>query len=194
MFLLVCKLSFFAIALGELNVFLDFLFGKKAPPAAQPVVPEPAPVQAKHAPGTNIGYSPDLIAHLEADHQKLLQIFTAIGAAFNAGDLAGTAQRLEDFRGAIQAHLLTENVRLYIYLEHALAQDADSHALIHEFRLEMDGIGKAVLAFLGKYRQMETQPNLAASFGNDLGAVGNVLVERIKREESTLYPLYLPAY
>jgi hypothetical protein len=179
-------------------VFLDFLFGKKEPQSQAPSAPDPtaAPVPTKQAmaPGTNIGYHPDLVPQLEADHQKLLQIFTGIGSAFSNGDLAATVQRLDDFRGAIQAHLLTENVRLYIYMEHALAQDADSHALIHEFRLEMDGIGKAVLAFLGKYRQLETQPNLAASFGDDLSAVGKVLVERIQREESTLYPLYLPAY
>jgi hypothetical protein len=58
----------------------------------------------------------------------------------------------------------------------------------------MDGIGKAVLAFLSKYRDLDTQPNLAVSFRSDLDAVGKVLVERIEREESTLYPLYLPAY
>lgn len=146
------------------------------------------------APGTTIGYSPDLVAHLMADHQKLLELFAAIGAAFQEGNLSATVHLLENFRGAIQGHLLTENVRFYIYLEHALAQDADSHALIHEFRLEMDSIGKAVLSFLGKYRQLEAQPNLAASFAGDLEAVGKVLVERIEREESTLYPLYLPAY
>ena len=146
------------------------------------------------APGTNIRYCPDLVSQLEVDHQKLLQIFSKIGNSFKAGDRLGTVQHLEDFRGAIQGHLLTENVRLYIYLEHALAQDAESHALIHEFRLEMAGIGKAVLAFLGKYRELAVQPNLAESFGDDLKAVGKVLVERIQREESTLYPLYLPAY
>lgn len=179
-------------------MFLDFLFGKKAPqhPAPPAAQAAPAPVLAKHttAPGTNIAYHADLIQNFEADHQKLLQIFSAIGSAFSAGDLATTVRRLDDFRGAIQAHLLAENVRLYIYLEHALAQDAASHALIHEFRHEMDGIGKAVLAFLGKYRQLDTQGDLAASFGDDLSAVGKVLVERIQREESTLYPLYLPAY
>lgn len=175
-------------------MFLDFLFGKKRQQSATPPDVAPTPPKQAMAPGTSIGYNADLVPHLEADHQKLLQIFTAINTSFNAADLAATVQHLEDFRGAIQAHLLTENVRLYIYLEHALARDAGSHALVHEFRLEMDGIGKAVLAFLAKYRQMEAQPELAATFGSDLEAVGKVLVERIQREESTLYPLYLPAY
>ena len=176
-------------------MFLDFLFGKKElKPQAAPAPLPPIEAYRAPAPGTSIGYSPDLVPHLEADHVKLAEIFTAIGRAFNAGDLALTVRHMTHFRTVIQAHLLTENVRLYIYLEHALAQDAASHALIHEFRHEMDGIGKAVLAFLGKYRDLDTQPNLAVSFNSDLNAVGKVLVERIQREESTLYPLYLPAY
>lgn len=180
-------------------MFLDFLFGKKKlkPQALQ----APPPLTHTHtelrqapAPGTSIGYSPELVVHLEADHVKLGETFTAIDQTFKSGDLRATVAHLEEFRTEIQAHLLTENVRLYIYLEHALAHDASSHALIHEFRHEMDSIGKAVLTFLGKYRELDTQPNLAASFGDDLRAVGKVLVERIQREESTLYPLYLPAY
>ena len=176
-------------------MFLDFLFRKKEL-KQQPAPARLAPIEEHHAsaPGTHIGYSADLVPHLHADHVMLAEIFTAIGTAFDAGDLATTVRHMNHFRMAIQAHLLTENVRLYIYLEHALARDASSHALIHEFRHEMDGIGKAVLAFLSKYRDLDTQPNLAVSFRSDLEAVGKVLVERIEREEATLYPLYLPAY
>lgn len=176
-------------------MFLDFLFRKKELKHEAPPTPL-APVEPQHAsaPGTHIGYNPDLVPHLHADHVMLGEIFIAIDNAFKAGDLATTVRHMNHFRVAIQAHLLTENVRLYIYLEHALAHDAASHALIHEFRHEMDGIGKAVLAFLSKYRELDTQPNLAVSFGSDLKAIGKVLVERIEREEATLYPLYLPAY
>lgn len=101
---------------------------------------------------------------------------------------------LEVFRAGIQSHLLIENVRLYIYLEHQLADDETSHRLIHDFRHEMDGIGKAVVGFLAKYKDLNVDSNLVASFGRDLEAVGKVLVDRIQREESTLYPLYAPAY
>lgn len=177
-------------------MFLDFLFGRKNrnQPAAEAAPTTPAPQAAATAPGTRISFNPELVPQLKADHQKLLAIFGSISQAFNAEDLEETVQHLEIFRGAIQNHLLTENVRFYIYLEHALLEDPQSHALVHEFRHEMDGIGKAVLAFLGKYRQMSTQPNLAASFGGDLSLIGQVLVERIQREEEILYPLYLPVY
>lgn len=179
-------------------MFLDFLFGKKEPqhpPRPAPsVAPAPLVINRPSASGTHIAHHADLVPNLEADHQKLLHIFGAIQAALQARDLATVVRRLDDFRTAIQGHLLTENVLLYVYLEHALAQDAVSHTLIHEFRLEMDAIGKAVLAFLAKYRQLESQPELVAEFGPDLASVGKVLTERIQREESMLYPLYLPHY
>lgn len=179
-------------------MFLDFLFGKKelrnAAPAKLPQRQEPTPEKPVVAPGTHIGYHAELVSQLEGDHQNLLRIMGTVGEALAAHDLKAVVQRLDAFRSAIQDHLLTENVRLYVYLEHALVQDPVSHALIHEFRREMDGIGKAVLNFLAKYRELETQPDLVRTFGDDLNAVGKVLAERIRREEAMLYPLYLPAY
>lgn len=179
-------------------MFLDFLFGKKEPQNGVPVQPplRQAPIPAKpvSAPGTHIGYHPELVSQLEGDHQNLLRIMGTVAEALAVQDLKAVVQRLDAFRSAIQDHLLTENVRLYVYLEHALVQDPVSHALIHEFRREMDGIGKAVLNFLAKYRELETQPELLRTFGDDLNAVGKVLVERIRREEAMLYPLYMPAY
>lgn len=175
-----------------------FLFGRKKEEssgvaAAPSEIPQkPAPQGA--APGTHIPYSPGLIEELKDDHQMLLKIFGDIRAAHAAGNFSGVAPLLEKFRSALAGHLLKENVRFYIYLEHALEKDESSHALVHQFRHEMDGIGKAVLAFLDRYRNIGSDAALAVSFGADLASVGKVLVARISNEESTLYPLYLPAY
>lgn len=171
----------------------DMLFGKKEP-SPRAAAPVQAPVaQASAAPGTRIHYHADLIDKLTGDHRHLLALFGETQAAAGRGDVAAAAARLEAFRSALQGHLLTENVRLYVYLEHLLAGDPASHALIHEFRHEMDGIGKALVAFLGKYRDLATRPDLAAAFAEELAAVGGILVQRIEREEGTLYPLYTPA-
>lgn len=172
------------------------VFGKKdkggeVMPAPVPVVPVPR-AEEHVAPGTQIHYSPELIDRFKSDHQHLLGLFGAIKAAASDGDVATAATHLDAFRGALQGHLLTENVRLYVYLEHALAGDAQSHMLMHEFRHEMDEIGKAVVAFLGKYRDLASRPDLASEFGHELDGIGKVLVQRIQREEATLYPLYLP--
>lgn len=174
----------------------DLLFGKREKAVVEDVAlqssgsPTTATSQSHVAPGTSIHYHPDLIAKLTGDHQVLLKLFGETRAAAENGNVAQAAGRLEEFRVALQAHLLTENIRLYVYLEHALAADAQSHTLVHEFRHEMDEIGKAVVGFLGKYRDLAARPELAADFSSDLDGVGQVLVERIQREESTLYPLY----
>ena len=171
----------------------DILFGKRDKTAAA----APQPVAAVHetlqvAPGTTIQYHPELIEKFRNDHQFLLQLFGNLRDAAAAGDVATAATLLDEFRGALQGHLLTENVRLYVYLEHALAGDPPSYALMHQFRHEMDEIGKAVVAFLGKYRDLAARPDQAPAFVEELEGVGKVLVRRIRAEEETLYPLYAP--
>ncbi len=173
----------------------DLLFGKReqatttATAVAAPA-PESQPPAEHAAPGTNIRYHPELIGKLTDDHQLLLKLFGETSKAAAEGDVVAAAARLEEFRVALQSHLLTENIRLYVYLEHALAEDKQSHALIHDFRHEMDSIGRAVVNFLGKYRDLAAHPERAGEFSAELAGVGKVLVERIQREEATLYPLY----
>lgn len=63
-----------------------------------------------------------------------------------------------------------------------------------DLRHEVHGIGKAVAALLTKNKDISVDGNRVASFGRDLEAAGMVLVDRIRREEETLYPIYVPAY
>lgn len=146
------------------------------------------------APGTEIRYDPALVDTLKQEHQQLLGIYTAISEAFRANDYDTVSARLNQFRTALQAHLLTENVRLYIYLDRQLAGDEVNSDLIRGFRREMDAIGKTALNFLKKYDAIGVDTDLAAAFARDFDAIGKVLVDRIEREEATLYPLYLPTY
>lgn len=175
-------------------MFFDFLFGKKSPASESTNSNQDNGARGAVAPGTHIAYSPELVGELKQEHQQLVECFTQIGIAFNDGDLTETCRQMDNFRGGLLTHLLKENVRFYIYLEHALAGDASSHALVHQFRHEMDGIGKAVIAFLAKYADLAKNPELVKSFRADLATVGGVLVQRVRNEEENLYPLYLPAY
>jgi hypothetical protein len=61
---------------------------------------------------------------------------------------------------------------------------------MHGFRHEMDDIGRAVVGFLEKYKEIGQHPELARPFSTDLAAIGEALVARIKREEEILYPMY----
>lgn len=180
-------------------VLFDFLFGRKKPGRASgadssrrsgaPAVMAPSTVLA-----SALQHNPKLVTELKADHQSLLKTLDRIEQALADGDLARSASLLEAFGAMATAHLLKEDFRFYVYLEQALAYDPATHAQVFKFRLEMEGIGKDVLAFLAKYRNLAITPDLSDSFAAELADMGKVLRERIEREERTLYPMYLPAY
>jgi hypothetical protein len=146
------------------------------------------------APGTEIRYSPELIPQLQGDHAALLALYGEIQQAFGAENYPEVSRQLNEFRTLLQGHLLTENVRLYIYLDRMLGRDEMNGELIREFRKEMDGIGRTVMNFLKKYDAIGVDKELAGAFKKDFDVIGAVLVQRVNREESTLYPLYLPNY
>ncbi|MDR2219843.1 MAG: hemerythrin domain-containing protein [Methylobacillus sp.] len=154
--------------------------------------PPPQPSASPHyAPGTRIAYDDHLIERLLADHRKLLALFTATRNAFVAGDTAHTTENLDQFKKEIQAHLLTEEIRLYVYLENALANNDFNHTMMRNMHKEMASIGHDVLGFLDKYNALGKNHALSSSFIADLDQLGKVLIERIQQEESTLYPLYI---
>lgn len=146
------------------------------------------------APGTEIRYSPELIGSLKGDHKTILALYNDIAIAFKEKRYPDVSSMLGDFKSGLSAHLLTENVRLYIYLDRSLASDPTSSDLIRSFRKEMDDIAKVALGFLKKYETIGVDEDLASHFETDFETIGKVLVERIKKEENTLYPLYMPNY
>lgn len=178
----------------------DLIFGKKdhGEKAAQATATKAEPQSvapsstepAVQAPGTIISYDPHLIEGLYADHGKLLDNHGAMMAALELGDLTKVEEQLRHFRTLLMDHLLRENVRLYIYLEHLLESDPISHEMMHGFRREMDTIGRVVVAFLSKYQNLASQPKLVPDFRRDVAGIGEALVARISREEETLYPMY----
>ncbi len=154
----------------------------------------PAQQEAHTAPGTEIRFAPDLINSLQDDHQTLLRLYGEIDKAFKEKRYAEVSSMLENFKSGLNAHLLTENVRLYIYLDRSLAHDPASSDLIRSFRKEMDDIARVALGFLKKYETIGVDEDLASHFATDFATIGKVLVERIQKEENTLYPLYMPSY
>lgn len=168
-----------------------FDFFKKKP---QPQ-PEKAPAtEYGAAPGTEIRYHPELIDQLVGEHQALLALYGEIQNAFNQGDYGSVTEKLNTFRSDLQSHILTENVRLYIYLNRSLDSDETNAELIHSFRREMNDIAKVAMNFLRKYEAIGVDSDLAAPFAKDFATIGQVLVQRIKKEEQVLYPLYMPYY
>lgn len=159
--------------------------------------PESSARQTSHyasAPGSEIRYNPTLVDELKNDHKNLLALYMAIKSSFDSGDYQAVSAKLNEFRVGLQGHLLTENVRFYIYIDRVHGQDEMNSELIRGFRREMDGIGRAALNFLQKYEMIGVDKELASAFAADFATIGTVLTERIKKEEGVLYPLYTPVY
>ena len=166
-----------------------FLFKRKKGAETNKEMEQAAPVPVS---GTHLYYHANLIENLTDDHQTLLDLFGKISAAYEEKNFDVVSKNLNKFSGILRGHLLAENVKLYVYLQHVLANDDENSAIIRDFRKEMQSIGKAVNDFLHKYSIEDWGTKTKQSFGGDLAAIGEVLVKRIEMEERALYPLYMP--
>jgi len=165
------------------------LFKKKEENKPEAAAPASKPVDS------GIAFYPDLIEHLVADHRRLLALYGKIKESYAQRNFAVLSKCLHDFGNLIRSHLLTENMRLYIYLQQKVASDEVNTQLVRSFRKEMDGIAKVALDFLAHYEDLESRSvQELGAFGPELEKLGGVLAERMKREEETLYPLYARAY
>lgn len=150
--------------------------------AAAPAMPE----------GRTIRYDPGLVDGLKDDHQDLVAMYTSLGERVAAGDFHGIDTALQEFKVRLEAHLLTENVRFYVYVEQSMEGDEANSELIRGFRREMNQIARGVVEFVRRYRQQPVGPATQAQFIREHGEVGRLLAQRIAREESELYVLYQP--
>lgn len=156
------------------------------PKAAQAVPPQ-------RAPGTRIGYDPLLIQRLRADQQRMLELFTQTQDLLNSRDYHGVKRKLGEFRILLQDHLMTANVKFYVYMTRVLANDPAKSAVINDCRREMLANSRQLMDFLRTYTAVSLDDSLAATFQIDLLGIGGILVQRIEREQATLFPLYSAA-
>ncbi|NOT16299.1 MAG: hemerythrin domain-containing protein [Methylotenera sp.] len=139
-----------------------------------------------------IPYDAGLVSKLKADHQELLAMFGKISQAAGAGQFDAVPKMLKRFKLDLQTHLVTENVRFYVYVQQRQAGDSGASSLIADLRKEMNGIASAAVHFIGQYENAIFTEDVANQFRKDLAGIGEVLVQRINTEESSLYTLYMP--
>lgn len=142
--------------------------------------------------GYTINYDPHLIQELEHEHSQLVDLYGRIWQeGFEKNDYAKTASLIAQFKSDFQAHLLTENVKFYVYLEQTLAKDKHNLDIVREFRTDMNEIANGVVKFCKKY-QGNFNIALIQQFKQDYANVGEVLTRRVSLEEKSLYVLYQP--
>ena len=144
------------------------------------------------APDATITYKPDLIRELQADHRELLRLFQALMKAHRLGDIDESVDQLKRFTYALRAHLLKENLHLYVYLKHALRHDQESADLMAAMRIEMGKIGRALNDFVTRYTTSPWDANARESLRAELDKIAGILTHRIEQEEDVLYPMYMP--
>lgn len=143
-------------------------------------------------PPRSIRYDADLVSSLRADHAELTGMYGQLGQDVRAGDYQRIPNALLAFKTRLEAHLLIENVRFYVYLEQSMAGNSENIAIIREFRREMNGIARGVVEFVRRYQQQHVHSGNQADFMREYEQVGELLAVRIEREEGDLYPLYQP--
>ncbi len=169
----------------------DFLFGKAGETTS---TQQDGPEGVVRWDGGTLKYDPDLIPKLTQEHRTLLLLFEAIRHAYEAGNFAAVQKALADFKIALNAHLLVENVRFYAYVKNSLAQDKKKLETMTTFWKDMQAIAKVVMQFLGTYEGCAFTAEMRASFGQDLHGIGVALSKRITHEEESLYTLYRPVH
>lgn len=170
------------------------LFGNwfKGKPQAQDTHPGANTLDHLRPPERTIRYDPGLVDSLKKDHGELVAMYGQLGQDVRDGQYQRIPNALLAFKTRLEAHLLIENVRFYVYLEQALSGDSENMLLIRDFRREMNGIARGVVDFVRRYQQMRVTMTNANDFIREYEEVGKLLVMRIEREEGNLYPLYAP--
>lgn len=161
--------------------------GRNDDNARPPVTLASGPARAPHAPA----YDSSLVPLLKHDHEELLALYEHIGLVFERRRYHELPALLITFKTRLEAHLLTENVRFYNYVEATLIDDAENFQLIRDFRREMNSIAKGVIDFVKRHQKPAKEFD-AVAFLSDYRTVGGLLTQRIQREEGNLYPLYFP--
>jgi hypothetical protein len=143
------------------------------------------------APDTSIQYKPALVDELQAEHRELLRLFQALVLSHQRGDFDASVANLRQFTYDLRAHLLKENLHLYVYLKHALRHDPESTDLMGSMRVEMGKIGRVLNDFVTRYTSSPWDPEARDALKAELGKIAEVLTVRIQQEEEVLYPMYL---
>ena len=164
-------------------------FEKKFATSEQPPLPN---TERVFAPNTSIPYHPALIDDLKSDHRQLGLIFGRLVAAAQADDAKDVKAALDQFEGLLYEHLLKEKTSFYIYLRGIFSQDEGTLELVNHFSREMDEIQREVIKFIRKYKKSDLSSNELRVMNDELDGLGKALTNRIEREETQLYPLYLP--
>lgn len=139
-----------------------------------------------------IQFDPALVNLLKRDHRRLIRQLQQLRKSVVDGAYAKLPEQLAEFRSLLQTHLMTENVRLYGYLSYSLGTYSEDARRAAEFRREMYSLGHVAMTFVRRYLENPVDARQSPVFAEELMDLSVLLIRRIRREEGTLFPMYVP--
>ncbi|MBN2824238.1 MAG: hemerythrin domain-containing protein [Campylobacterales bacterium] len=140
----------------------------------------------------SINYNAQLINMLENDHEQLFTLYHQIQEQFAQDSNFKQMQSvLNDFKLALEIHLMVENTQLYDYIRYKNKENNNSNEFVDSVQDEMKTIADNAMAFIQKYSTQKGYEENIDHFLEDLSKIGITFSKRIIVEESKLYPLYI---
>jgi len=148
---------------------------------------------------------PELIERLKTEHTEIIDmLFRA--KSLSRRNTSGLRQLLMA-KDLLISHLKTEDDELYAYLMERAEGDASLKNQVLEFISEMKDITEKVIDFFDRYTKKVEEGQRSESilqrlkgrllgsktdeFQEDFEKIYSLILDRIHKEENTLYPLYL---
>jgi methyl-accepting chemotaxis protein len=136
-------------------------------------------------------FNKSLIKNLVSDHRVLLTEFTGMMNSAQEDNFDEANRLLASFSTKLLEHLQLEMDELYGYMDFVeKMMTAEDKASLKGFDDEMLKIGHAVKNLIDRYTNAPVSSMNKSTFIKEFEGAGVILGDRIKREESFLYPLY----
>ena len=131
-----------------------------------------------------------LVKALKSDHRKILTLHACIGRLAAERRYLEIPAQLVALRTHLETHILTENVRLYAFLEHLYQGDAGRLDELAKYRTDTNAVLLVVLKFTKHHRRTTFDESRWLAFADEHRRVGAMLARLVTREENGLYQLY----
>jgi len=137
-------------------------------------------------------YNYKLIKNLKIEHSALLDAYKLLMRSAYDQDYESIPDHLKKFCLFLSEHLKHEDSEFYLYLDFYYSQGKffKEQALLKNFRSEMKTITIELEGIIYQSPNIPVTDQTVKGFIFEFDALGKILVERIHREESKLYPLY----
>ena len=142
------------------------------------------------APHGPVAYDPMLVTSLTQEHRDLLALFESIRQRAELGRHKEIPAQLCRLQASLEAHLLNERLRLFSYLEDALAYQPQVMARVLAFRAEAGRLALAVKQIVEQFSRQRPSSATARDLLAALNRLGETLQRRFEAEDRDLYPLY----